>query len=239
MARVTPIPPRFPRVQAIHDLRACAGLLADGSGGDALARIAALAPGVARDHLALALRQGRLPEGAPAQREALELAAALPGRDRQAFHLSLALLLADGLAGGGSDLGWHYDAHAEACRAAPPPVRAALMNGFRMLDALGLAPLDAPPGPADRASRGRAAVEGGLAGAPLHLRSPLLAALSGGPAEDTEALWRERGRDLVVAPPVADAMRHLYETRDDWDPYRDWSEGRIAREGVAIPFEAS
>ncbi len=239
MARLTPLPSRFLRMQAIHDLRASAELFADGARGGALGRIAALTPGVRRDDLARAVRRGALPEGAPAPREALELAAALPERDPEAFRLSTALLLIDAIGGGGSDLTWHFDAHADAYRAAPPPVRAALMNGFRLLDALGLAALDPPPGAADRASLGRATVEDGLASAPLHLRAPLLAALAGGPTEPTEALWRERGRDLVVAPPVADAMRHLYETRDEWDPYRDWSEARIAREGVAIPFEAS
>jgi hypothetical protein len=113
------------------------------------------------------------------------------------------------------------------------------MNGFRLLHAAGDAPLEAPPTLADRATRPRIDVEAALAGAPMALRLPIFAALAGGPPGESEALWRERGSDLIAAPAVADAMRHLHETRDDWDPYRDWSDARIAAEGVAIPFEAS
>ncbi|RDC74135.1 hypothetical protein DLJ49_05590 [Rhodovulum sp. 12E13] len=205
-------------------------------------RIAACLPGAEAGDVAVALSAGRLPAGAGPLREAVELAAALPGRDAPAFHAATALLLAEALEGESPlappDLAAYHDAHSDAYRAAPAAVRAALMNGFRLLHDTGAAPLQPPPTLAERATRARVVVEAGLAGAPLHLRLPLQAALAGGPPGETEALWRDRGRDLVAAPPVADAMRHLYETRDDWDPWRDWPDDRIAQEGVAIPFEA-
>ena len=236
MARVPYPPSRFARAQSVCDLRALLG----SAGAESLSRLAGLLPGVSLDALADAARAGRLPADDPALAEAVGLAATLPGEDAEAFRLATALLLADALRQGGpaAALGWYYEAHADAYRAAPAPVRAALFNGFRVLGAAGRAAPEPPPSLSDRATRTRAAVEAGLAGAPPQLRAPLTAALAGGPPQETEALWRARGRDLVAAPAVADAVRHLYETRDDWDPYRDWSEARIAEEGVAIPFEA-
>lgn len=241
MALSPPHQPRFARAQCLSDLRALAGMSAAGAGAVA-ERIAALLPGAQAVDVAKALRSGRLPAGAEPLREAVELAATLPDRDAPAFHAATALLLAEAVEGASPlappDLAAYHDAHAGAYRAAPATVRAALMNGFRLLHDTGAAPLQPPPTLADRATRARIVVEAGLKGAPLHLRLPLKAALAGGPPGETEALWRDRGRDLVAAPPVSDAMRHLYETRDDWDPWRDWPDDRVAEEGVAIPFEA-
>lgn len=241
MALSPPHQPRFARAQCLSDLRALAAMSAAGAGAVA-ERIAASLPGAEAGDVAAALRSGRLPAGAGPLREAVELAATLPDRAAPAFHAATALLLAEALAGASPlappDLAAYHDAHAGAYRAAPAPVRAALMNGFRLLHDAGAAPFQPPPTLADRVTRARVVVEASLKGAPLHLRLPLLAALAGGAPGETEALWRDRGRDLVAAPPVADAMRHLYETRDDWDPWRDWPDDRIAAEGVAIPFEA-
>lgn len=235
MARVSPQPPRFARAQALADLLALAG----SAGPDAISAIAAGVPGVSADQVAEAVRIGRIDPGAPALREALSLAAALPGTHPSAFRLATALLLADALQGGSAEgLGWYLDAHAPAYRAAPPSVRAAILNGYRVVHMLGRGAVDRAPVPEERATRTLSAVEAGLAGASPHMRTPLRAALAGGTADETEALWRTRAKDLIAAPPVADAFRHLYETRDDWDPFRDWPDGRIAQEGVVIPFEA-
>jgi hypothetical protein len=234
MARVPPSRPRFARAQALADLRAFAGL----AGAEPWSAIAAGVPGVSSEAVAEAARTGRIDRHGAALREAVALAAAVPG-ETEAFRLATALLLAEALRGGAADgLGWYLDAHADAYRHAPAPVRAAILNGYRVLHALDLGGIGHLPAPEARATRSQAEVEAGMAGVSPNVLKRLLRALDGGPAAETEALWRERAADLIAAPPVADAMRHLYETRDDWDPWRDWPEERIAREGVVIPFEA-
>ncbi len=67
------------------------------------------------------------------------LAAAMPDEDFPAFVLATCLLLADRLLGGDGtdDLFWNWDAFAEHYQLADPPVRAAVLNGFRLADALG------------------------------------------------------------------------------------------------------
>ncbi len=63
----------------------------------------------------------------------LLLIAALPDKAFDAFLAATALLLADRLQGGAGrdDLYWNWDAFHDHYRAAPSPVRAAVMNGFR------------------------------------------------------------------------------------------------------------
>jgi hypothetical protein len=228
----------FPRFQALADLRA---LVAAG-GRAPLERIAARIPSLAdAAALAEAAAQGcRLPARRGDPHDALALAAALPGEDREGFAVATAFLLADALQARGAtpaeDLGWHYEAHAAAYRGLAPPLRAALFNGFRALAAAGAPRLTAPL-PADRATRSEAAARRALAGLPQDVASPLAHALSG-TLFCAEDLWRRQGRDLRAAPAAADILRHLYETRDGWDPYRDWPDARIEAEGVALPFEA-
>jgi len=74
--------------------------------------------------------------------ETLLLAATLPDDDYGCFELATVLLLADRLQGGrGEDtLYWHWDALAEHYRLAPPPVRAAVVNGFVECERMGLLP---------------------------------------------------------------------------------------------------
>ena len=231
--------PRFAQAQTLSDLRA----LASTAPAVAAGRIAAFLPdrrlGPEAD---TALRTGRIvaAEGAYL-RVALFLAATLPKDSGSAFLPATALLLADGLTGGpgADDMAALYDAHARAYRAAPPAVRAALMAGFWWLHETGLAPLDAPPGPSDRRSQARETVLAALATAPPHQARPLSEALTGGPIAPSEALWRARAESLVAAPALTDAVRHIYETHSDWDPYRDLSDAEFAAQAVVIPFEAA
>lgn len=77
-------------------------------------------------------------------------AAAMPDEDFPAFTGATALLLADRLqqGGGTDDLFWNWDAFHDHYRLADPPARAALMNGFRLADQLGMTRLALSP--ADR-----------------------------------------------------------------------------------------
>jgi hypothetical protein len=83
------------------------------------------------------------------------LAAAMPDEDFPAFTLATALLLADRLQGGGGtdDLYWNWEAFSDHYRLADPPVRAAIMNGFRTLALAGRVTLGAGPSSADCLTR--------------------------------------------------------------------------------------
>lgn len=74
--------------------------------------------------------------------ETLLLAATLPDDDYATFELASLLLLADRLqhGRGPDDLYWHWDAFAAHYQLAPPPVRAALINGFIECERMGRLP---------------------------------------------------------------------------------------------------
>ncbi len=79
----------------------------------------------------------------------LLFAAAMPEEDFGAFIAATSILLADRLQGGqgDDDLYWNYEAFSEHYRLADAPVRAALMNGFRLgyeLDRIKLPDLPPP-----------------------------------------------------------------------------------------------
>jgi hypothetical protein len=68
----------------------------------------------------------------------LLLAAAMPEEDFPCFTGATAILLVDLLRGGGwDDLYWNWEAFHDHYRLADPPVRAALMNGFRNISESG------------------------------------------------------------------------------------------------------
>ena len=75
------------------------------------------------------------------------LAAALPDDDFPAFTTATALLLLDRIqyGSGEDDLYWNWDAFADHYRLADPPVRAAIMNGFRTAAAAGRVSISNPP----------------------------------------------------------------------------------------------
>jgi hypothetical protein len=79
------------------------------------------------------------------------LAAATPDDDFNAFIASTALLISDRLQNGvcEDDLFWNWHAFHDHYKLADPPIRAALMNGFRAMHILGHVNLDGPPGDVD------------------------------------------------------------------------------------------
>ncbi len=77
------------------------------------------------------------------------LAAAMPDEDFNQFVVATAILLADRLQSGAGedDLYWNYDAFKDHFALADPPIRAALMNGFRLGHQLGFLNLPDMPLP--------------------------------------------------------------------------------------------
>ena len=77
----------------------------------------------------------------------LMMVASMPDQNHPAFMTATIVLLADRLhyGAGEDDLFWNWDAFKDRFREAPSPVRAALMNGFRRADRLGLVTLDKLP----------------------------------------------------------------------------------------------
>ncbi|AVL53129.1 hypothetical protein CEP88_11280 [Roseobacter denitrificans] len=77
----------------------------------------------------------------------LMMVASMPNQNHPAFMTATIILLADRLnyGAGEDDLFWNWSAFRDRFREAPSPVRAALMNGFRRADMLGLVALDQRP----------------------------------------------------------------------------------------------
>lgn len=119
--------------QAVADLTAVARRATVAT----LSRISDGAPVGRRDgmaaHLAAAIAaNGRIKGPAEVEvRETALLAASLPDHDFDAFIASTALVLTDGLQGGGTDnLFWHWDAFQAHYALAPRPVRAAILQAY-------------------------------------------------------------------------------------------------------------
>ena len=85
----------------------------------------------------------------------LLLAAAMPEDDFPAFVAATSVLIANRLqfGAGEDDLYWNWDAFRDHYRLGDPPIRAALMNGFRLLNDLGRVNLSAIPDEADCLTR--------------------------------------------------------------------------------------
>jgi len=185
----------FARVQLVSDL----GPAMRHGGPEVLARIVRQVPGVP-PVTALArvvAAQGRLdgPAGA-ALHPALALAATLPQQDPDAFRVATAILLADRLQGaaGPDSLYFHHEAHLEAYRSQPAPVRAAFFGAFAQLQRMGRIALDVPPT--------RAEV---LTAPPARVRADLAALVAG----MSDAVLAEMARaDLGI-----DAERHAAALR--------------------------
>ncbi|MEO0916053.1 MAG: hypothetical protein AAFY31_03595 [Pseudomonadota bacterium] len=92
-------------------------------------------------------RGGLIPAARRKTYSSILLAAAMPDDDFNGFAAATALLLADRLQSGGGedDLYWNYDAFRDHYLIADAPVRAALMNGFRILQLSGRGTLPEPP----------------------------------------------------------------------------------------------
>lgn len=240
--------------------------------------------------------------------EPLMMAAASPEEDERGFWTATAILLADRLQGRQpkENFWWFWDSYADRYRAAPPPVRAALMNGFYHARQLSLVAEEICPKPEDRVTES----------SPLALLGPLKAiARNMTPAErkqvaradygfdadnhfdalnavlerqdcefsadniwcplevveltslgpdrpghipctaliiihalrdedmclHAELCWESafqlyRSLPASIGAPILKGFRFLYETDDDWNPFKDWSTERLARQEVAIPW---
>lgn len=214
----------FRTLQAIHDLRAVVRL----AGHATRARIAAGANGadaetdfgrlIGRDGCRIGTEQSdRL-------HQSLVLAAALPDDDFEAFVTATAILIADRIqrGHGTDDLFWHWDAFHEHYRLAQPAVRAVLLQGFHRLQEEGLVNLQDPPHGEELLSERRGTVVAALRTSPDTHADAILAALDGAPLED--GFWRRHCLPLLTpgtSPPGRHlrAIRHLYESRLDWNPF--------------------
>ena len=147
----------------------------------------------------------------------LLLAAALPDDDFPAFICATSILVVNRLSQGRGqdDLYWNWDVFRMHYRLADPPVRAALMNGFRAMDIAGLVTLDHRPSKDECLTLPEADVLAALASSdPLKLAPAITAKI-----HETEAghLWREAARKPLDVPTQA-GFRYLYERPMSMEP---------------------
>ena len=197
--------------QAVADLTACI----DMGNRSAFGRIVLQGGGLNRLSTVLDERGGRFdfPRDTRIYGEVM-LAAALPDDDFPAFTSATALLLLDRILGGdGEDnLFWNWDAFADHYRLADPPVRAALMNGFRVGAERGVVSLGTPVDPDDCLTDGREAVLRALGVYPV-----ADALLGDTDAEEAGRLWALHSRNRL-SDPEQRAFRYLYERPQSMSP---------------------
>ncbi|MEM9248543.1 MAG: hypothetical protein AAGB05_07580 [Pseudomonadota bacterium] len=230
---------RFARFQTVSDLQAVAAA----SPPDIFAAMLRRLPGLpSEEPLLRAAESGAvLDTAAEPFLPVLGLAATLPDDDLDGFVIATVLLIADRLQDGmgQDDLYWHYDAHRETYLSLPADLRACILMGYSTLHALGRVTLDRPPEPSELEARPGGLVRAALTAAPEAEARILRQALDGAPFEESEALWRGTPTRLTVSPVLSGAVRHLFQTRPGWDPYRAWTDRQIAEEGVALPFPSA
>ena len=145
------------------------------------------------------------------------LAAALPDDDFPCFVTATALLLANRLQDsyGTDDLYWNWDAFRDHYRLADPPVRAALMNGYRTLSDKGRLSLDHAPASEDCLSRAKEDVVALLdRGDEFELLSSIQGGIS---PSDAGRLWQVAvQKDLSWLALMG--FRYLYERPRSIDP---------------------
>lgn len=218
----------FRERQAIADLIAVARRATVST----LSRMADNAPPAQREGMAALLAAsiasgGRIsgPQEAIIRETAL-LTASLPDLDYDAFSAATALILADGLNGGGEEsLFWHWDAFQAHYALATRPVRAAILQGYLTGADNGRFRIDPPPPRAVATSEPEVHVTGDLrrlASDPAKtdvlrdMAAGVLAALGNEDAKAVEEFWSAHGHDVVRqdrgdATRVLRGIRHLYE----------------------------
>lgn len=147
----------------------------------------------------------------------LLLAAAMPDEDYAAFIGATLVLLADKLQGGdGEDnLAHNWAAFRQHYNLCDPPVRAALMNGFRLADNLELLTLKAPPEDAECTTFQRGDVIATVQSLGLH--ELCLAIRNDASAADAGAMWQhipddQKSWQLLMG------YRHLFERPQSLEP---------------------
>ncbi len=135
-------PMTFQTMQVISDLQSAAVV-----GFERLAK--EISPELERDLRRLIFDQEckMTPDDLTALHAELMMVASMPDQDHTSFMTATIVLLSDRLqyGAGEDDLFWNWDAFRDRFREAPSPIRAALMNGFRCADGLGLVKLDQAP----------------------------------------------------------------------------------------------
>ncbi len=158
-----------------------------------------------------------IPDDHPRAYTAILKAAAMPDEDFNAFVAATAILLADRLQfGGGEDnLYWNFDAFRDHYRLSDPPVRAALMNGFRTAHRAGRVHLRNEPDPLTCLTRSKFDV--------MHMLdatqpNPLLEAIAmDATAKVAGQLWRHASeRESTWSNRVG--FRYLYERSATMSP---------------------
>lgn len=147
----------------------------------------------------------------------LLLAAALPDDDFPAFICATSILVANRLSQGRGqdDLYWNWDVFRMHYRLADPPIRAALMNGFRAMDVAGMVTLDGGPSEDECLSMSEVDVLAALAPSdPLELAPAISAKI-----HETEAgqLWHAAANQTLDEPTRA-GFRYLYERPLSMEP---------------------
>ena len=150
----------------------------------------------------------------------IRLAAAMPDEDFGAFIGATALLLADRLQQGcgGDNLYWNWDAFRDHYMLADPPVRAAIMNGFRLGDMLGAVSVASPPDEAAclTLTRGDVVASLSAAGSPDFAQ----AIRRGIAAEEAGDMWAGLANREAAPWHVMAGFRYLYERAESLAPPR-------------------
>lgn len=150
----------------------------------------------------------------------LLLSAAMPEEDFPAFIAATAILLIDRLTDGGGtdDLFWNWDAFRDHYRLADPPVRASLMNGFRMAQDLGRVTLRDGPQDLDCQTRRLEDVLAILEGSGLdELAFDIRREVS---AEDAGLRW-SNSNPAELSWQALSGFRYLYERPSSMAPADD------------------
>lgn len=148
----------------------------------------------------------------------IRLAAAMPDEDFGAFIGATSLLLADRLQQGcgGDNLYWNWDAFRDHYMLADPPVRAALMNGFRLGDILGRVSLETAPADANCLTLTRGDVVASLyAGGASELAMAIKRGVS---AEEAGEMWDSLSNPEKAPWHVVAGFRFLYERAESLAP---------------------
>lgn len=174
--------------------------------------------GADRDAITRITADGRLDaEGQRDTYSTILLAAAMPDDDFGAFIGATLLLLADRLQGGISedDLFHNWAAFREHYHLADPPVRAALMNGFRLAKERNLIELVEPPNERECVTFSRGDVVATLQSVGLHDLGK--AVRNNVSAEEAGALWQHTPPDQHIWQLLV-GFRYLYERPESMAP---------------------
>ena len=208
--------------QVVHDL-----VVAVGMHREALQRLGL--SGSDRDSITRITTVGKIdPEAHRDTVSNLLLAAAMPDEDFTSFVGATLVLLSDKLQGGDGedDLTHNWSAFRQHYLLCDPPVRAALMNGFRLADNLGLVALKTPPQDGECSTFSRGDVVTTVQSVGLH---ELGAAIrNNSSASEAGAMWQHTSDDQKNWQLLM-GYRHLFERAQSLQP-------PVPHEAALIPW---